>query len=193
LKYISILTLLVYLFIQSACDLEDNIPETGSPGSKITLEDAKAQVYSLRSRLFEMQVSIRNDVGGNEENILDNLDEMAADFLHCRFALGAESGFQDFIIQNGDTITRLSDLRVFVVPFTFRCDAVDRNQCAGAYFFGADIIVISKRSIGQCEDFSFWPHELGHRYGMTADHINQRDFEPCIDAPGCDLPLGIGD
>ncbi len=74
MKYISILTLLVYLFIQSACDLEDNIPETGSPGSKITLEDAEAQVYSLRSPLFEMQVSIRSDVGGNEENILDNLD-----------------------------------------------------------------------------------------------------------------------
>jgi len=193
LKCALTLTLVLSILSSTGCDLDNNIPESGSLGSKITLEDAKARFYNLRTPLYEMQVSIRNDVGGNDENILDNLDEMAADFLDCRFALGAESGFQDFIIQNGDTITRLSDLRVFVVPFTFRCDAVDRNQCAGAYFFGADIIVISKRSIGQCEDFSFWPHELGHRYGMTADHINQRDFEPCIDALGCDLPLGIGD
>jgi len=193
LKYISILTLLVYLFIHSACDLEDNIPETGSPGSKITLEDVEAQFYNLRTPLYEMQVSIRDDVDGNDENILNTLDEMAADFLDCHFDLGAQIGFQDFLVQNGDTITPLSDLRVFVVPFTFRCDAVGRDECAGIYFFGSDIIVISERSIGQCEDFSFWPHELGHRYGMNADHSNQRDFEPCVDPPGCDLPLGIGD
>ncbi|MFQ5787339.1 MAG: hypothetical protein ACE5H1_05100 [Thermodesulfobacteriota bacterium] len=165
MKYFAILSLFFPVFVNSACDLDDVIPETGLPDPKITVENAEAQLYNLSSPLYEMQVSIRNDVDGNEENILDKLDEMAADFLDCQFDLGAEIGFQDFLIQNGDTITPLSGLRVFVVPFTFKCDAVDRDECAGIYFFGSDIIVISKRSIGQCDDLSFWKHEVGHRYG----------------------------
>jgi hypothetical protein len=193
-KNITFSVLFFFSFYLLACDLQDELPETGSPDPLITLEDAEAQDYNLITPLYEMQVSIRGDVDGDIGNILDKLDERGADFLDCQFALGAEIGFQAVQIDNGDIVPPLSELRVFVVPFTFKCTAVDRDVCAGIHFSGPDLIVISKESIGQCKDFSFWKHELGHRYGMAADHSNQRDFEPCINPPGCqDLPFGIGD
>ncbi len=170
-----------------ACDAGDVIPELGSPISEITLADAESQFYDLSTPIYGIQVSIRGDVGGNDENILNNLDEMAADFLGCQFG-DANIGFDEF-----QMVMPLSELRVFVVPFTFECTTEGRDTCDGFYFFDPDVIVIAREIRGFCDNFAFWKHELGHRYGMEADHSNQGDFEPCIDPDCTDLPFGIGD
>ena len=188
LNYFILIALNLLLFF-SACDAGDLIPEFGSPISEITLADAESQDYSdLTTPLYGIQVSIRGDVGGNEGNILETLDEMATNFLECQFG-DSSIGFDEF-----QMVMPLSELRVFVVPFTFECEAIDRDTCDGLYFFDSDIIVIAREIRGICDDFAFWKHELGHRYGMAGDHSNLGDFEACIDPPGCiDLPFGIGD
>ncbi|MCZ6554976.1 MAG: hypothetical protein O6759_02530, partial [Candidatus Dadabacteria bacterium] len=81
----------------------------------------------------------------------------------------------------------LSQLRVYVVPNRFECEAVGLSVCAGIYFFGNDIIVLSEGGFLGCGEFSVWRHELGHRYGMLADHSNQSDFESCIGQDNCEL------
>jgi hypothetical protein len=194
LKFPVIFALLFTFFFLTACDsLDDVIPETGSPDPLITFEEANAQDYNLTTPLYGMKVAIRGDVGGNVENILNKLDNRAANFLECQFG-NPDVGFDDFEIENGETIPPLSEQRVFVVPFTFKCVVPTTDACAGVYFAGtgADLTIISKRTIGQCKDFSFFKHELGHRYGLEGDHSNRRDFGPCIDPPECELPIDIG-
>ncbi len=195
MKLLLIFSLLFTVFVLISCDsLGDVIPETGSPDPLITFEDANAQTYNVTTPLYGMKVAIRGDVGGNVEDILNKLDNKAANFLECQFG-DSDVGFEDLEIENGEIIPPLSELRVFVVPITFECESPTTDVCAGAYYGGpgADLTIISKRTIGQCKDFSFFKHELAHRYGMEADHSNRRDFEPCKDAPECDLPFGIGD
>ncbi len=195
MKLLLIFSLLFTVFVLISCDsLGDVIPETGSPDPLITFEDANAQTYNVTTPLYGMKVAIRGDVGGNVEDILNKLDNKAANFLECQFG-DSDVGFEDLEIENGEMIPPLSELRVFVVPITFECESPTTDVCAGAYYGGpgADLTIISKRTIGQCKDFSFFKHELAHRYGMEADHSNRRDFEPCKDAPECDLPFGIGD
>jgi len=194
LKLLVIFNLLVTVIILISCDSLDNvIPESGSPDPVITFEDADAQTYEFRTPLYGMRVAIRGDVGGNVDNILNKLDTRATDFLECQFG-NSDVGFENIQIENGETIPPLSEQRVFVVPFSFECPGPSANPCAGVYFDGpgADLTIISKRTIGKCNDFSFFKHELGHRYGMEGDHSNQGDFEPCINPPECDLPFGIG-
>jgi hypothetical protein len=194
LKLPVIFALLFTFYLLTACDgLDDVIPETGSPDPLITFEEANAQDYNLTTPLYGMKVAIRGDVDGDVESMLNRLDSRAANFLECRFG-DPNVGFGDLEIESGETIPPLSEQRVFVVPFTFECIGPTTDVCAGVYFAGADadLTIISKRTIGQCKDFSFFNHELGHRYGLDADHSNQRDFEPCIDPPECDLPFDIG-
>jgi hypothetical protein len=184
---------IIFLVLISCDSLNDVIPETGSPDPLITFEDADAQSYNLRTSLYGMKVAIRGDVGGNVDNILNKLDNRAANFLDCQFG-DPNAGFEDVEIGNGETIPPLSEQRVFVVPFSFECPVPSANPCAGVYFGGpgADLTIISKRTLGKCDDFTFFKHELGHRYGMEGDHSNQGDYEPCINPPECDLPFGIG-
>ena len=194
MKLFVIFSLLFNVFVLISCDsLGDVFPETGSPDPLITFDDANSQTYNLTTPLYSMKVAIRGDVGGNVEDILNKLDNKAANFLTCQFG-DSHVGFEDLEIASGEMIPPLSQLRVFVVPITFECESPTSNVCAGAYYGGpgAALTIISKRTIGQCKDFSFFKHELAHRYGMEADHSNRRDFEPCKDAPGCQLPIDIG-
>lgn len=194
MKSVIILSLFFTSFIYLACDAGEIITESRSPIPLITLDEAESRDYNLRTLEYGIQASIREDVGGNDEDILDNLDEMAANFLDCQFDEGAGIGFDEFTIESGETIPSLSQLRVFVVPFTFDCEAVGRDTCDGIYYFGPDLIIIAREVRSTCDNFAFWKHELGHRYGMAADHSNRSDFEPCINPTGCiDLPFGIGD
>ncbi len=189
-----IFVLMFTVYFLTACDsLDKVIPEVGSPDPPITFEDASAQTYNMTTPLYGMKVAIRGDVGGSTENILNKLDDRAANFLECQFG-NRDAGFENVEIENGQIVPPLSELRVFVVPITFECEGPTTDVCAGVYFpgSGSDLMIISKRTIGQCKDFSFFKHELAHRYGMEADHSNRSDFEPCKDAPECELPFNIG-
>jgi len=196
MKYPALLALSFVVLLQPACNEDDLFPAFGGVDSKITEQDANAQNYDLKTPGYEMQVAIRDDVDGNPQDILDLLDERAADFLECQFMMGSEIGAHPLPIEGGEVVPPLSELRVFVVPFNFECDAVDKNVCAGIFFPDSDLIVISKESLGRCGELPLWKHELGHRYGMTLDHSNQSEFEPCIDPPDCVsndfLDAGIG-
>ncbi|MBI2485666.1 MAG: hypothetical protein HYW01_01645 [Deltaproteobacteria bacterium] len=197
MKYLGLLTLLAFAIFYSACNGSDLIPALGEVDSKITEQDANAQNFDLVTRGYEMKVAIREDVEGDTEVILDSLDEMAADFLECQFGMGPGIGADDFPIEGEEIVPPLSELRVFVVPFNFECDAVDRDVCAGIFFPNSDLIIISENSLGRCGELPLWKHELGHRYGMALDHSNQAEFEPCINPPECEfsdfLDSGIGE
>jgi hypothetical protein len=189
MRYTVLFSLLVFTIFLSTC-VEDLIPVTsGEVDGLITEEEANSQDYSLITPGYEIQVSIRDDVDANVDNILDKLDERAADFLECQFKTNPDIGAREFQIPNGDIVPPLSELRVFVVPINFQCEAVDKTVCAGIFFFDADLIVIAEEGLGRCGKLPLWKHEVGHRYGMAADHSNQSDFEPCIDPPDCDIDL----
>ncbi len=79
-----------------------------------------------------------------------------------------------------------------MVPNRFECEAVGRRVCAGIYFFGNDIIVLSEGGFLGCGEFSVWRHELGHRFGMAADHSNQPDFQSCIGQDNCEFGDFLG-
>jgi hypothetical protein len=182
-RYIVIPVLLVFTLLQSACN-EGILKDLGLVDSRITEEEASAENYDLKTPGFGIRVAIREDVNGDREGILTLLDERAADFLECQFTT-SQVGTQDFRLESGDVVSSLSDLRVFVVPTDFECDAVDTDVCSGIFFPDSDLIVIAEEGIGRCGELPLWKHELGHRYGMALDHSNQGDFEPCIDPPSC--------
>ncbi len=194
MNYLSFLTLLAFVIFYSACGSSDLIPAFGTIDSKITEQDANEQIFDSETPGYEMQVVIRDDVDGETQEILDSLDEMAAEFLECQF-MDAGIGSDFFPIEGGE-VPPLSELRVFVVPFNFECDAVDTDVCAGIFFPNSDLIIISENSLGRCGELPLWKHELGHRYGMSLDHSNQEEFEPCINPPQCEFgdftDTGIG-
>lgn len=186
MRYLALLTLLIFTLFYSACNNEGEIPAIGTVDSLITEQDAKDQKYDLTTKRFGMQVAIRSDVDGNTQDILDLLDERAADFLECQFMMNPDDiGSKPFQIPSGKKVALLSMLRVFVVPFTFKCEAVDKDTCAGIFFQDSDLIIIAKESLGRCGEFPLWKHELGHRYGMALDHSNISEFESCIAPPEC--------
>lgn len=196
MKYLYLLALLAFTIFCSACGSSDLIPGLGEVDSLITKEEADAQNFNRRTPRFQIQVAIRGDVTGNPEDILNLLDEMGADFLECQFMMDPEIVSEEFMIPSGEIVPPLSELRVFVVPFNFECEAVDRDVCAGIFFPDFDLIIISENSLGRCGELPLWKHELGHRYGMTLSHSNQEEFEPCSDPPDCAfddfLDSGIG-
>ena len=173
---------------------EDILSSFGTVDTLISEEEALSQNFNRPTLVYGMQVAIRDDVDGDINNILDLLDKRAAGFLECQFMMGPDIGFQTFLIPNVDEVTPLSMLRVFVVPFTFECEALDRDVCAGIFYPSSDLIIIAKESMNPCGILRAWKHEAGHRYGMAADHSNQNEFEPCIDPPDCgDDLLGLID
>jgi hypothetical protein len=190
MRYVLLFSLFIFSIFLSSCVVDEVIPNSsGEVDGAITLEEAEAQDYNLRTPGYDIQVAIREDVNADVDNILDILDERAANFLECQFMTNPDIGAQEFQIPNGDIVPPLSELRVFVVPINFECDAVDKNVCAGIYYFGADLIIIAKEGFARCGTLPLWKHEIGHRYGMAANHSNQSDFEPCIDPPDCDIDL----
>ena len=187
MRHIPLVSLIVFIIFLSACG-EGLLPtSSGNVDTMITEEDAIAQDYNFRTPGYDMQVAIRDDVDGDINNILDILDERAAVFLECQFMMDQGIGSDNFKIPSGNTVFPLSVLRVFVVPFNFKCDAVDKSICAGIYYFSSDLIIIAEEGLGRCGKLPLWKHELGHRYGMAANHSNQNEFEPCIDPPDCDI------
>ena len=194
MKYLFIIAIVSVSLITLSCDETSDLFNGGSGGTDplIDQEIAEAQDYNLRTPVYGMQVAVRNDVGMDDNAIMDLLDNRAAGFLGCQFEAGSDLGFQDVMLGNGDTIGPLSDLRVFVVPRKFKCEAVGLDVCAGIYFFDNEIIVISVGGFAGCGEFALWRHELGHRYGMEADHSNQSGFKACADEEGCEFNDIIG-
>ena len=186
MRHILLVCLIVFPIFFLACG-ENLLPSsTGEMDGMITLEDANDRKYNLKTPGYEIQVSIREDVNADVNEILDLLDKRAAEFLECQFTTNPDIGAQEFQIPSGDKVQPLSVLRVFVVPFSFECEALDRDVCAGIYYPpSSDLIIIARVSLSPCGILRFWKHELGHRYGMDADHSNQNEFEPCSDPPDC--------
>src|SRR5574341_967175 len=176
MRHILLVCLIVFPIFLLACG-ENLLPSsTGGMDGMITLEDANDREYNLKTPGYEIQVSIREDVNADDDEILDLLDERAAEFLECQFMLGPGIGSDDFKIPSGNTVLPLSMLRVFVVPFSFECEALDRDVCAGIYYPpSSDLIIIARESLSPCGILRFWKHELGHRYGMLANHSNQNE------------------
>lgn len=192
MKYFSVFVLVFLVILSTSCDeFVDTVDGPTDP--LIDREVAEAQDYNLTTPIYGMQVAINNRVDTGTQKVLSLLDNRATQFLDCHFAQGSQLGFEDVMLGDGTIIPPLSDLRVYVVPNRFECEAVGLSVCAGIYFFGDDIIVLSEGGFLGCGEFSVWRHELGHRYGMEADHSNQSDFQGCIGQDNCEFGdlLGI--
>lgn len=186
MKKLSIFIPLVCLFLFASCDeIEDRV--TGSTDAEVTIEEAEAQNYNLTTPYYGIRVAINQSVSANPGDLLDFIDSKIIDFLNCQFAGGENIGFEDFELSDGTIIPPLNQLRIYIVPKTFECSAVDRDVCSGIYFYDEDIVVIAKNSFGRCEDYALTQHEVAHRYGLRADHSNQRQFSDCSDPRDCDL------
>ena len=186
LKRLSVSIIAVLILFLFACDELTDLVE-GPVDSLIDQDVVESQDFNLRTPVYGMQVAIKNGVDAGIQHILDLLDNRAEQFFNCQFAEGSQVGFEDFMLDNGTVVHPLSELRVYVVPNRFDCDAVGRSVCGGIYFFDIDAIVISEGGFQGCGEFSVWKHELGHRYGMEADHSNISDFKPCINPDKCSI------
>ncbi len=182
MRYLALLGLTAFILFYSSCS--NDIPAVGTVDPLITEQEAEAQNFDLTTPDFKIQVAIRNDVNGDAGDILNSLDQDTAAFLQCQFG-NSQVGFQDFQIPSGEVVPPLSMLRVFVVPFTFHCQAEGTDTCSGVFFPDSDLIIISQQSLGRCGEFPLFRHELGHRYGMALDHSNISEFQSCITPSGC--------
>lgn len=190
MKYLSVIILSITFFTFTSCDSLDN---TGiDPDPLITGEIADSQNYDLVTPIYAMQVSIDSGVDRSDQNVLNILDRRATQFLDCQFEEGSNLGFEEVMLENGTIVPALSDLRVLVVPIRYRCDVPGASVCNGTYFRGQDIVVVAEGGFPGCDVFLPWKHELGHRYGMEADHSNQSDFQSCIGDANCDIGDVIG-
>lgn len=182
MRPLALLTLVILILFYLSCS--NDFPAVGTVDSLITEQEAQVQNFDSMTPEFNMQVAIRSDVSGNTGDILNSLDQDAATFLQCQFG-NSQVGLQDFQIQSGEVVPPLSMLRVFVVPFTFHCQAIGTDTCSGVFFPDSDLIIISEQSLGRCGEFPLFRHELGHRYGMAPDHSNISEFQSCITPSGC--------
>lgn len=180
-KKILIIALLMMIY---GCD------EMGSDivniGNEVTEQEAASQNFDMTTNIFNIRVAVDSDVDLEDETILELIDSDTADFLNCQFFEGEEIGFMDFELEDGSLVTPLSELRIFIVPFNFECNAVDKNICAGIYFDNTDLIIISEESFGRCENLPLLKHEIAHRYGLEFNHSNQDVFAACSDPEDCD-------
>lgn len=181
------LFLLIVLLTFASCDASEDlfVDEVVDPDSTITEDDALQQNFNLKTPEYNISVSIDDDVNLSEDEVLTKIDGEATEFLDCQFVDGPEIGDDEFTIEGGDVVPPLSELRVYVVPNNFECDAVDKNICAGIYFGGSDMIVVAVRGFNRCGDLPLLKHEIAHRYGLTPDHSNQDEFEFCSDPENC--------
>lgn len=193
------LFLILFSFSISACDsLEDSIDnEIISPDGLLTLEEINQQNFEFRTPVYDIAVAIDGRVGLPTDEILMLIDQEIADFLNCQFFEGEDLGFDEFVLANQEVIPPLSNLRLLIVPFNFKCDAVDRSICAGIYYGSTDSMAVAEEGFGRCGDLPLLKHEVGHRYGMLPDHSNQDEFAACSDPKDCGLldfldDIGIG-
>jgi hypothetical protein len=182
-KRFSVSLVVVLVLSLFACDELNDLAE-GPIDPLIDQDTVESQDFNFTTPVYGMQVAIDNGVDAGTQHILNLLDNRAEQFLNCQFG-DSQIGFDNFMLDDGTVVSPLSELRVYVVPNRFDCDAVDRSVCGGIYFFDIDAIVISEGGFHGCGEFSIWKHELGHRYGMAADHSNQSDFKPCINPDTC--------
>ncbi len=183
MKRLPVLLVALYFLTLFSCDEVTDF--FAGPIDPLIDEDVvQSQDFNLRTPVYGMQVAIKSGVDAGTQHVLDLLDNRAEQFLNCQFG-DSQIGFEDFMLDNGTVVPPLSELRVYVVPNRFDCDAVGRSVCGGIYFFDIDAITISEGGFEGCGEFSVWKHELGHRYGMEADHSNQSDFKPCINPDNC--------
>ena len=187
MRYLHLLIFVLFFALAlNSCDETEDIFDSSNVDPLIDEEVIEAQSYDLRTPVYGMQVAIKSGVDSGNKSVLDLLDNRATQFLNCQFVEGSELGFETVMLEDGTIVPPLSELRVYVVPNRFECEAEGLDVCSGIYFFSNDVIVISEGGFLGCGEFAVWKHELGHRYGMDADHSNQSDFEPCIDEQNCD-------
>ena len=183
------LFILILIVFSASCDsVEDTFTDIViDPDAKITEEDALEENYNLRTPVYNISVAIDEAVNLSADEILNKIDEDAMEFLDCQFFEGSDLGFDDFMIENGDVVPPLSELRIFVVRQNFECDAIDKDVCSGIHFRGSDLIVIAEMGFGRCGNLPVLKHEIAHRYGLEGDHSNQDVFEQCSDPENCGL------
>ena len=184
MRQLPVILVVIFMFTLFSCDEVTDIV-AGPVDPLIDEGVVESQDYNLTTPLYGMQVAIDSRVSKGTDRVLDLLDNRAEQFLNCQFG-DSQIGFEDFMLDNDTVVPPLSDLRVYVVPHRFDCEAEGRDVCGGIYFFDNDVIVVSESGFAGCGEFSVWKHELGHRYGMEADHSNQSDFNACINTDSCD-------
>jgi len=186
MKYLPLYTVLIAFALASvSCDeTQDLFDRPTDP--LIDVDVAESQDYNFVTTEYGMQVAIANGVDSGTQSILKLLDNRAAQFLNCQFVEGADLGFDTVMLEDGTIVPPLSELRVYIVPNRFECEAEGTSVCTGVEFPDQDIIVVAEGGFLGCGEFAAWKHELGHRYGMTADHSNQNEFRACIKPPDCD-------
>ena len=181
--------LVLFIILFSGCDtIEDTFTdEILGPDGLITEDEALQQNFNFRTPIYDIQVAIDSSVNLSVDDVLERIDREAMEFLDCQFFDGSDIGFDEFILQDMTVVFPLSELKVFVVPFNFECNAVDKSICAGIHYQGTDLIIVAEEGFGRCGDLPLLKHELAHRYGLTPNHSNQDEFSACSDPEDCGL------
>lgn len=199
MKNLTSLLLLLFILTIAGCDsiedaFEDDVID---PDGLLTIEEINQQNFNLRTPVYDIAVAIDDRVDLPQDEILMLIDQEVEDFFNCQFFEGEDIGFDDFLLSNNELITPMSDLRLYIVPFNFECETIDRSICAGIYNSGSDLMAVAEEGFGRCGDLPLLKHEVAHRYGMLGDHSNQGEFAACSDPENCGLldfldDFGIG-
>lgn len=185
MRFESVLFVIFSLILVGCDEIEDRI--VGSADQEVTIEEAEAQNYDLITPEYGIRVAVNQSVDMPDADTVAFLDSKIMDFLNCQFAEGAQLGFENYELPSGRIVPPLSELRIYIVPKTFECNATDRDICSGIYFNDEDIIVLAEKSLGRCEDLALTQHEVAHRYGLNSNHSNQAQYSECSDPRQCDL------
>ena len=187
MRHLPILLAALFILTLVSCDEVTDIV-AGPVDPLIDEEVMESQDFNLTTPFYGMQVAIDSGVDAGTERVLELLDNRAEQFLNCQFADDSQAGFEDFMLDNGTVVPPLSELRVYVVPNRFECEAEGRNECGGESISPLSTqLRFPRAALRDAGNSSVWKHELGHRYGMDADHSNQSDFKPCINTEVCDF------
>lgn len=199
MKNLTSLLLLLFILTIAGCDsiedaFEDDVID---PDGLLTIEEINQQNFNLRTPVYDIAVAIDDRVDLPQDELLMLIDQEVEDFFNCQFFEGQDIGFDDFLLSNNELITPMSDLRLYIVPFNFECETIDRSICAGIYNSGSDLMAVAEEGFGRCGDLPLLKHEVAHRYGMLGDHSNQGEFAACSDPENCGLldfldDFGIG-
>lgn len=114
---------------------------------------------------YRFRVGIVNNLRGETDEILDNVDEQFSEFSQC------------FRIKDGGAEARR--YMIAVVNGTFRCD-YHHGRCNGEYDSAYNLIIVSYKAFNRKGILPVLRHEWAHVYGILRDdHKNLKDVKGC--------------
>jgi hypothetical protein len=155
--------IILLLFAVSACANIGRFNRVMNP-EELSKDELKKMPYETTSK-YGFKVSVQSDVPGQENLILQNVDEQFTEFSEC------------FNIQDGGMEAR--KYPIAVVNGTFGCE-YHNNRCNGEYDTEYHLLIVTYKAFNRRGILPLLKHEWAHIYGLLRnDHSNLHEVQKC--------------